>query len=375
MKRVAAVLLCALTIGSLGQAFAQGDDHGGNCETATMVEPMSSTVGELTPNDSDFFLIQIPPGGGTLNVSTLGPTDTFGELFQLVSGIPTSVATGDNNFGDPNFFISEMVAEGTYCVQVAGRGSMPQKPYVFQVESDLPDDDHGNSCETATNVGQSMISGELSVFGDRDFFHIQVPPGGGTLTVSTLGPTDTAGELFQLVSGIPTSIATGDNNFGDPNFSISEMVEEGTYCVQVSAQRSPLGPYVFEVSGDFIPAGSCAAANVRVSVPGVNFGPVPIGRLAASPVITVTNTSAAPGTNLLIDASFLEDLNTPQFGIVNDTCAGQTLIPGAQCTVRGVFLPLSAGPKTATIMIPCNDLDSLPLEVPLSGTGVAPPPQ
>ncbi len=50
-------------------------------------------------------------------------------------------------------------------------------------------------------------------------------------------------------------------------------------------------------------------------------------------------------------------------------------MPGTQCTLRGVFSPLDAGQKVATIMIPCNDLDSLPLEVPLNGMGVAPPAQ
>jgi hypothetical protein len=260
MKRVMAVLLCTLTIGSLKQAATQTVDQGGTCETAMMVEPMSSTNGDLTPNDSDFFLIQIPPGG-TLTVSTLGTTDTFGELFQVVNGVSTSIASHGFGFNESNFLISETVVEGNYCVQVSG------------------------------------------------------------------------------------------------------------------SEESTQGAYVLQVDGNFIPAGSCSAANVQVSVPSVDFGSVPIGNLAATPTITITNISADPASNLFMDASFLEDLDTSHFGIVNDTCAGQTLMPGAQCTLRGVFLPLSEGPKTATIMIPCNDLDSLPLEVPLNGIGVVPPPQ
>jgi hypothetical protein len=213
--------------------------------------------------------------------------------------------------------------------------------------------------------------------GDSDYFKLQVPPGGGTLNVGTLGTTDTFGELFQIVSGILVPIASNSDAGGasGQNFFISQTVDEGTYCIQVSIQRSSQGPYVFEISGDFIPAGTCAAANVQVSVSSVDFGPVPIGGIAASPAITITNASVDPANNLLIDASFLEDMDTAHFGILNDTCAGQTLMPGAQCTLRGVFSPLDEGLKTATIMIPCNDLDSLPLEVPLSGMGVVPPPQ
>lgn len=76
-----------------------------------------------------------------------------------------------------------------------------------------------------------------------------------------------------------------------------------------------------------------------------------------------------------MESGFLENMDTTHFGIVNDTCAGQTLMPGAQCTIRGVFLPLDEGSKTTTIMIPCNDLDSMPLEVTMNGMGVAPPSQ
>src|SRR5688572_1472565 len=191
MKRLMAVLLCTLTIGSLEQASAQVVDQGGNCETATMVEPISSTNGDLTPNDSDFFLIQIPPGGGTLTVTALGTTNTEGDLFQIVNNIPNPIASDSAGGGDDNFLITESVVEGTYCVRVSGYNASIQ------------------------------------------------------------------------------------------------------------------GPYVLQVSGNFIPAGSCSAANVQVSVPSVDFGSVPIGTLAATPAITITNLSADPANNLFMDASFL----------------------------------------------------------------------
>lgn len=374
MKRLTALLLCMLMIGVLKQAAAQTDDHGGTCETATMAEPMSSTTGELTPDDIDSFVVEMPAGGGRLNAGTLGTTNTAGELFQIVSGIPIPIASNGDNAGNQNFFISQTVDEGTYCIQVSGQSASIQGPYILQVEADLPDDEHGNNCETATNVGQPMISGELSVFADSDFFRIQVPPGGGNLTVSTLGPTNTAGELFQILDGIPIPIASNGDNAGNPNFLISRMVDEGTYCVEVSGQTSSIqGPYIFQTSGDFIPAGSCAAENVRLSVASIDFGPVLIGDLAEASAITVTNISTDSANVLFLDASFLEDMDAADFGIVNDTCAGQMLMPGAQCTLRAVFSPLDAGPKTAAIIIPCNDPDSLPLEVELLGEGTMAP--
>jgi hypothetical protein len=376
MKRVMAVLLCTLSIGTLEQAAAQVGDQAGSCEMATMVEPISSTNGEITQNDSDFFLIQIPPGGGTLTVTTLGTTETYGRLFQIVNNIPNLITETSYGGGAGNFLISESVVEGTYCVEVVGHSSSNLGAYVIQVAADLPEDDHGSTCETGTPVGRSPIEGELSAHGDRDFFHIQIPPGGGTLTVSTLGTTETYGYLYQIVNNILNPITEAAYGGGAGNFLISESVVEGTYCVEVIGKNlSALGSYTFQVSGNFIPAGSCSAANVQVSVPSIDFGSIPIGNLAPTPPITITNVSADPVNSLLMDASFLEDMDTSHFGIVNDTCAGQVLMPGAQCTIRGVFSPLDPGQKAATIMIPCNDLDSLPLEVPLNGMGAAPPPQ
>ncbi len=68
--------------------------------------------------------------------------------------------------------------------------------------------------------------------------------------------------------------------------------------------------------------------------------------------------------------SFLAGVGAVNFGILNDTCAQRALQSGGKCNLQGIFAPLSQGPKTASVMIPCNDLDSLPLKVGLSGEGI-----
>ncbi|MCB4773720.1 MAG: PPC domain-containing protein, partial [Sulfurovum sp.] len=68
-----------------------------------------------------------------------------------------------------------------------------------------------------------------------------IPSGGGILTVSTTGSTDTIGELLDA-SG--NEIARNDNNGTDNNFKILRSVAAGTYYVKVKHHStSSIGSY------------------------------------------------------------------------------------------------------------------------------------
>ena len=56
-----------------------GDDHGNSRATATRVTNNSSTSGNLTADDADFFAIKVRQSG-RLSASTTGDTDTVGVL-------------------------------------------------------------------------------------------------------------------------------------------------------------------------------------------------------------------------------------------------------------------------------------------------------
>jgi streptogramin lyase len=58
------------------------------------------------------------------------------------------------------------------------------------------------------------------------------------------------------------------------------------------------------------------------------------------------------------------------YSIQNDTCSGQTITPGGQCTVEIVFSPLSNGEKKADLEIPSNDADTPILVVKLDSQAV-----
>lgn len=82
---------------------------------------------------------------------------------------------------------------------------------------------------------------------------------------------------------------------------------------------------------------------------------------------TISNTTLG---NVAIDSVSLTGTNPSDFIIHNDNCSGQTLAPAGTCTVQVVFLPTSAGQKTANLSIHYGDPDTATLDVPLSGTGV-----
>jgi hypothetical protein len=231
-------------------------------------------------------------------------------------------------------------------------------------------DDYGNTCETGTIVElNSEPLGTLTA-NDADVFLFQVTNPNALVTISTLGETSTSGRLFQLVDGVPILLTEGWLSGG---YNISQPSEASTYCLEVLGRNTDaLGSYVLQIQGEIFSEGSCSGASVSLSALSLGFGVISVGELSAPQAIMVTNNGIG---QLFIDTSTLTGANAVEFGILNDACAGRVLQPGEQCTLQGIFAPLGAGSKTASVTIPCNELDSLPLEVQLAGAGIITPTQ
>ena len=115
-----------------------------------------------------------------------------------------------------------------------------------------PNDDHGNTIQTATKVlRSSTTAGKIEVAGDVDVFRIDTISA-GSLSVSTTGNTDTYGYLLDSNG---QELATNDN-IPDPikkdvnkNFGIVRVVPIGTYYVKVRhALQNGTGDYSLVVS-------------------------------------------------------------------------------------------------------------------------------
>lgn len=145
-----------------------------SCASAIVVGMGSNTSGEISPaGDRDFYRIEAP-SDGRLTVYTNSDMNTQGKLRDADC---LEIASNSNSGPGLNFQMSEQVSQGVYYIEVYNSSTSESGPYVLYVEGDFANDDHGNSCTSATTLESydSMDSGELSVYADHDFFKVVKP--------------------------------------------------------------------------------------------------------------------------------------------------------------------------------------------------------
>jgi hypothetical protein len=105
---------------------------------------------------------------------------------------------------------------------------------------------------------------------------------------------------------------------------------------------------------------------INVSPTSIGFGSVALGNVSLAKTVKITST----GWNgpLVVSSLTIGGTNPGDFSIVADGCTGASLNPGASCTVKVIFEPLSIGTRTATLSIATN-VSGGPAVVSLSGTG------
>jgi len=91
-------------------------DHADSFTTADTISQDSTTSAEITYNDYDYFKVVIA-SSGTLNISTLGSTDTVGYLYNINS---TQLTSDDQSGVSNNFAFTYTVTAGTYYIKVKG---------------------------------------------------------------------------------------------------------------------------------------------------------------------------------------------------------------------------------------------------------------
>jgi len=203
------------------------DDHGDSTANATTVASNSTTAGEFEEGgDHDYFRIQIS-GSGTLTVGTTGSTDTYGTLYD--SG-GNEIASDDDSGGYPNFSISKILGAGTYFIRLRGYHGATTGDYtlVSSLQSQNPNDDHGDSIATATLVSiNSTTSGNFETGGDSDYLRV-VASTYGIITVRSTGSSDTFGEVLDS-SGV--TLVSDDDSGSGLNFMVRYYVAPGTYYI------------------------------------------------------------------------------------------------------------------------------------------------
>lgn len=100
------------------------------------------------------------------------------------------------------------------------------------------------------------------------------------------------------------------------------------------------------------------------------FGSVVVGRTAEQTITVTNDVPAWAGQPLTFGsgAVTLSGTNANQFSISADSCSGQSLAPGATCSVTIAFAPTTTGSKTAAVRF-ADDAAGSPQSVTVTGRG------
>ena len=226
------------------------DDHGDSPETATEIELVSTTEGEIEDSDDVDYFEVVVDRRGTIEVYTSGSLDTTGQLTSEELGVDIS----DDDSGDSfNFSLSADVEPGIYYIRVEGYSSFTGS-YTLHVEFE-ENDDHGDTRYTATTVSSSARAwqystvGHLEISTDIDVFEITLWAN-ATITIHTEGNTDTSGRLTDY-SGFDL-FENDDTDEDNSNFTLSGDVEVGTYFLFLEGSVSEKSEYklIIDISKD-----------------------------------------------------------------------------------------------------------------------------
>ncbi len=184
-------------------------------------------------------------------------------------------------------------------------------------------------------------------------------PGAANLVIGTTALADANADQFA----IGTDTCNGQT-----------IAPSGTCTIAVTFSPTTAGAKVASLS---VPSNT-TLLSIPLSGTGVDAVPPPIPEIQPSTydfsvtildgisvqTITITNTG---GVNLVFGTLSLTGTNASDFGILNDTCSGQTVVPSANCTLRVSFSPAVVGTKSCTLNIPSNTTTRT---VALTGQGV-----
>lgn len=99
----------------------------------------------------------------------------------------------------------------------------------------------------------------------------------------------------------------------------------------------------------------------------VSFGNVSVGATTPALTVQIRNSGTAP---LAVSGVTLGGANAAEFGIDSETCTAGTVAVGETCAIDVTFSPSAGGARAATLRV-ANDGPTDPVDVALSGSGVA----
>ena len=135
---------------------------------------------------------------------------------------------------------------------------------------------------------------------------------------------------------------------------------------KVDYGNGTVASYTYDNAGNRLRLATTKSPVIKVATALLNFTNQNVGTQSAAQSVTVENNGSS---NLTINSLALTGTNATDFAIRNDTCSGQSIVPGGSCTDAVIFAPQTIGEKSATLAISSNDPAASTLNVALTGTG------
>jgi hypothetical protein len=193
------------------------------------------------------------------------------------------------------------------------------------------------------------------------------PP--ATLTVTNTGGAPLANVGFQITGPAASSFTTGATTCGATLNNGSSCTLQviftpaatGGSAAMLIVSSSTLGVTAAQVP---LNGNGTSTTQLVVSPLQLTFPATIAGQSSAAQTVTVTNTSSYAAASLTLSVA-------SPFSLTQDTCSGEILAAGANCTVGVVFTPTASGAATGTLTIASESVLT-PATVALSGTGEVP---
>jgi hypothetical protein len=207
--------------------------------------------------------------------------------------------------------------------------------------------------------------------------------GGGTIPCQT--PNLACGDAFVAILNPTGNSLTFSTYFGgggdDGAFSVALDSFGNSYIVGGTASTNfpaTTGAFQTTFGGGVANAfaaritGAPPAVGISFSPSPVQFGNQPQGTTSAPQTLTITNIGTASSLRI---TNFYFSSGNPPFALASGgTCNtdGQTLLPGASCTLNFTFSPTATGVVTPGVFSFTDNASGSPQSISLTGTGTAP---
>ena len=240
-----------------------GDDHPATPATTATVAVDGSATGEIeSPNDRDWFAVQLEAGrdyaidlkGGMTGDGTLANPELVGIFDAAGNPIPGWTTDDDAGTGNNSFIWFTATKTGTHYIAAGGHDHYTGT-YTLSVTSivDTADDYPADTTTTATVRVGGSATGEIETMSDRDWFAVEFTAG-RTYRVDLMAgfSRGTLHDpfLYDIRDSEGNAIGgTRDNNRGGlwNSSVVFTATETGTHYIVAGGHEISIGTYTLEV--------------------------------------------------------------------------------------------------------------------------------